>query len=94
MRGMRLDLFLKTSRLCLRRTLAQRLCELSLVSVNGSPAKSAHSVKPGDEIAVRRRDKVTKIRVVSVRTSRQASRQEASTLYELLSEESLDTDPA
>ena len=94
MRGMRLDLFLKTSRLCLRRTLAQRLCELSLVSINGSPARSAHPVKPGDEITVRRRDKITRIRVVSMPTTRQTSRQEASTLYELLSEELLDSDPA
>jgi ribosome-associated heat shock protein Hsp15 len=92
-RGMRLDLFLKRSRLCLRRTSAQRLCDLSLVSVNGSAAKSARTVKPGDEIAIRRRDRVTKIRVVSVPTSRQTSRQEASSLYEPLSEELLDTDP-
>ena len=50
---MRLDLFLKASRLCSRRTVAQRICEAGRVSINGSPAKSSHVVKLGDEIVIR-----------------------------------------
>lgn len=89
-RPMRLDLFLKASRLCGGRTLAQKLCEASRVSVNGSSAKSSHAVKPGDEILIRRHNTLTTIRVVSVPTTRQVSRKDASTLYDVVSNESLD----
>jgi len=84
---MRLDLFLKASRLCSRRTLAQSLCDAGRASVNGSVAKSSHAVKAGDEITITRRDKITTVRVLSLPNSRQTSRKEATTLYKLLSEE-------
>jgi len=86
---MRLDLFLKASRLCQRRTVAQKLCDAGLVFVNAKPAKSAHTVKPGDEITIRRRDLLTTLRVLSLPTARQTSRKDATALFELLSEESL-----
>jgi len=81
-----LDLFLKASRICPRRTLAQKLCDAGHVSVNGVPAKSAHSIKPGDEITIRRRDKVSRLKVLSVPEQRQTSKQNAGKLYELLEE--------
>jgi len=87
---MRLDLFLKASRLSGRRTLAQNLCDAGRVSINGSPAKSSHAVKAGDEILIRSRHKLMTVRVLSVPNARQTSRKEAGTLYEVLSEESLD----
>ncbi len=92
---MRLDLFLKASRLSSRRTVAQRICEADWVSVNGSVAKSSHAVKAGDEITVTRRDRIITIRVLSLPNTRQTSRKEAPALYELLSEESVapDTHP-
>jgi ribosomal 50S subunit-recycling heat shock protein len=86
---MRLDLFLKVSRLCSRRTLAQKLCDAGRVSINGNPAKSSGAVKAGDEILIRRH-KLTTVRVLSVPAARQTSRKEAGNLYEILSEESLD----
>jgi ribosomal 50S subunit-recycling heat shock protein len=89
---MRLDLFLKASRLCSRRTIAQKICEAGRVSINGSPAKSSHTVKPGNEIAIRSREKLTTIRVLTVPTKRQTSRDDARTLYDLLSEELLDSE--
>ena len=89
---MRLDLFLKASRLSGRRTLAQKLCDAARVSINGNTAKSSHAVKVGDEISIRRRQTRTTVRVLVVPTARQTSRQEASTLYEVVSEESLDED--
>ena len=89
---MRLDLFLKASRLCSGRTLAQKLCEAGRVSINGSSAKSSHTVKPGDEILIRRHNTLKSIRVVSVPAVRQISRKDSSTLYEVLSEESLELD--
>jgi ribosomal 50S subunit-recycling heat shock protein len=86
---MRLDLFLKASRLCLRRTVAQQLCDAGLATLNGLPAKSAHAVKPGDEIILRRRDRVLRIRVLALPATRQTSPQQAAVLYEKLSEESV-----
>lgn len=87
---MRLDLFLKASRLSGRRSLAQKLCDAGRVSINGNPAKSAHAVKAGDEILIRRHSKLTTVRVLSIPTARQTSRSEAAALYEVISEESLD----
>jgi len=89
---MRLDLFLKASRLCQRRTIAQKLCDAGVVFINDKPAKPAHLVKPGDEITIRRRERVTKVRVLALPAARQTSRNEASTLYEVLREESLATE--
>jgi ribosomal 50S subunit-recycling heat shock protein len=86
----RLDLFLKASRLCSRRTIAQKICEAGLVSLNGSVAKSSHAVKPGDEITLTGRDKITRVRVLSIPTFRQTSRKEATNLYEMLSEETVE----
>lgn len=89
---MRLDLFLKASRLCSRRALAQKFCDAGLVSINGSSAKSSHAVKTGDEIVIQRHHQLTTLRVLSVPTARQTSRKEAVTLYEVLSEVSLEED--
>lgn len=87
---MRLDLFLKASRLCSRRTIAQKICEAGRVSVNGTSAKSSHAVKAGDEILIRRHDKLITVRVSSVPSARQTSRKDASALYEVVSEESVE----
>jgi ribosome-associated heat shock protein Hsp15 len=81
---MRLDLFLKASRLCPGRSVAQELCEAGGVLLNGSPAKQAREVRVGDKLTIRRRDQWLTVRVLSVPTSRQTSRSEASTLYEIL----------
>lgn len=88
---MRLDLFLKASRLCQRRTVAQKLCDAGLVFINAKPAKSAHPVKPGDEITIRRRDLITRLRVLSLPAARQTSRKDATGLVEILSDDSLAT---
>jgi len=87
---MRLDLFLKATRLCLRRTVAQKLCDAGLVSINGMPAKSAHSVKPGDEITIKRRDHISVVKVLDLPAQRQTSKKDAGSLFELLSEQKLD----
>jgi len=81
---MRLDLFLKASRLSPRRSTAQQLCDAGLVTVNGGTAKSAHPVRMGDEILIRRRDRLTKVRVLSVPKTHNVARKDASSLYELL----------
>lgn len=82
---MRLDQFLKASRLVVRRTIAQELCEAGMVSVNGLAARSSRAVRAGDEIALRRADHQLKVRVLAVPEARQPSRREAPTLYEVIS---------
>ena len=86
---MRLDFFLKLSRLCPRRSVAQQLCDAGFVLLNGRSAKPAHIVKPGDEIVLRRRDRETTVRVLSVPESRSVSRHDARALIEILSEREL-----
>jgi ribosomal 50S subunit-recycling heat shock protein len=86
----RLDLFLKNSRLCARRTLAQKLCDAGRVTLNGNAAKSSHVIKPGDELSIRSHQKLITVRVLAVPTSRQTSRKDAGSLYELISEQRLD----
>jgi ribosomal 50S subunit-recycling heat shock protein len=83
---MRLDLFLKASRLVLRRTVAQALCDAGLVAVNGVRAKSARALAVGDEISLRRRNHLVKLRVLALPATRQTSRSDASSLYEILSD--------
>lgn len=87
---MRLDLFLKASRLCPRRTVAQKICEAGRVLINGKPAKSGHVVRTGDEISLQTRDKLTVVRVSAVPEERQTSRRDAKSLYETLSETHLE----
>jgi len=89
---MRLDLFLKASRISPRRTIAQKLCDAGLVYLNGTPAKSAHVVKVGDEISIKRGDKTSKLKVLAVPSERQTSRKNSGILYEILSEEQLNND--
>jgi ribosomal 50S subunit-recycling heat shock protein len=87
----RLDVFLKLSRLCPRRTLAQELCDAGFVLLNGRPAKSAHSVKAGDEISIRRRDRQIIARVLKAPATRNVSRSDAGQLVEIVSEELLES---
>ena len=49
---MRLDKFLKVSRLIKRRTVANEACDAGRVMVNGKPAKASRNVKVGDEIEI------------------------------------------
>jgi ribosomal 50S subunit-recycling heat shock protein len=86
---MRLDVFLKLSRLVPRRTLAQEMCEAGAVKLNGQRAKSAHEVRIGDLLAIRGRGRITTVRVVEV-PQKPLSKAHAPTLYERLSIETYD----
>jgi ribosomal 50S subunit-recycling heat shock protein len=87
---MRLDLFLKVSRLCPRRTVAQQLCDAGFVLLNGHPAKSGHAVKAGDEIVMRRRDRETVLQVREVPATNNVARRDAGQLIEIVSERNLE----
>ncbi len=67
--SMRLDKFLKVSRIIKRRTVANEACDAGRVMVNGRPAKASVQVKPGDEIEIQFGNKTVKARVKSVQAS-------------------------
>ena len=93
-RTMRLDLFLKLSRLIPRRSVAQEFCDKGLIEVNGTTAKSSKEIKPGDEITIRKRNAVTTVRVTRVPTGKQLSKADAPNTYEIISTETpADADP-
>ena len=83
---MRLDLFLRASRLVLRRSVAQELCEAGAVTVNGAAARASRAVREGDEVAVRRRGRALTVRVLSLPQAKQVSRHDAPSLYEVVSD--------
>jgi len=87
---MRLDLFLKASRLILRRSLAQDFCDAGRVKVNNLTAKSSREVKLNDEIEIRRPSRLLKVRVLQIPKTKQVARHEAPNLYEVVSEEILE----
>ena len=64
---MRLDKYLKVSRVIKRRTVANDACDAGRVSVNGKITKAAAEVKEGDIIEIKFGDKTTRLEVLSVR---------------------------
>jgi ribosomal 50S subunit-recycling heat shock protein len=83
---MRLDLFLRASRLVLRRTVAQELCEAGAVLVNGAAARASRAVREGDEITIKRRGRLLTVRVLTIPRAKQVSRGDAPSLYEAISD--------
>jgi ribosomal 50S subunit-recycling heat shock protein len=83
---MRLDQYLRAARLVLRRTVARELCEAGAVAVNGAAARSSRAVREGDELTIRRRNRVTTVRVLSLPQTKQVSRADAPALYEVVSD--------
>lgn len=80
---MRLDKFLKVSRLIKRRTVANSVCESARVFVNDNPSKPAKTLKVGDIITIEFRETIKKVRVLKVPEGN-VSINEASSLYEII----------
>jgi len=87
---MRLDLFLKATRLIVRRSLAQEFCDAGLVKINGLTAKSSREVKPNDEIEIKRHNRLTRVTVLQVPDKKQVSKQDAASLYKIESDDKVD----
>ena len=81
---MRLDKFLKVSRLIKRRTVANDACDSERISVNGKPAKASYNVKIDDKITVAFGTKSVTVRVLDIKETTKKS--EASGIYEIISE--------
>ena len=82
---MRLDKFLKVSRLIKRRTVANTVSEMCRILVNGNSAKPAKQLKVGDIIEIEYSNRVEKVEVLVVPTGN-VSVQEASSLYKIIEE--------
>lgn len=82
---MRLDKWLKVSRLIKRRTVAQMACDQGRVYVNDRPAKSSLTIKTGDIVHLELGSRAVTVRVLAVPTGAVPA-QDASSLYELLEE--------
>jgi ribosomal 50S subunit-recycling heat shock protein len=80
---MRLDKFLKVSRIIKRRTVANEACDLNRVTVNGKPAKPSKDVNVGDTVSVRFGEKEIFFCVKEVPAGN-VSKEKAETLYAFL----------
>ena len=76
---MRLDKYLKVSRLIKRRTVANEACDNERVSVNGRAARASYEVKVGDEISIRFGERTLRVEVLAVLEN--AGKADASAMY-------------
>ena len=76
---MRLDKYLKVSRLIKRRTVANEACDNGLVTVNDKPARASYEVKEGDRISLRFGARTITVEVLSVQET--VRQNEAAALY-------------
>lgn len=81
---MRLDKYLKVSRLIKRRTLAKEVAENERILVNGKPAKPSKELKIGDEITIEYGNKDVTVKVCSLEAS--IKKADAVNMYEFISE--------
>ena len=77
---MRLDKYLKVSRLIKRRTVANEACDAGRVLVNGKAARASYDVKPGDERELQFGQRSVRVRVLTVADN--VGKADASALYE------------
>ncbi|MEE3607257.1 RNA-binding S4 domain-containing protein [Bacillus altitudinis] len=82
---MRLDKFLKVSRLIKRRTLAKEVADQGRISINGTQAKASSDVKEGDELQIRFGQKLVTVQVNELRDT--TKKEEAAGMYTVLKEE-------
>ena len=79
---MRLDKYLKVSRLIKRRTVANEACDAEKVSVNGKTARASYPVRTGDVIEINIGAKPLKVKVLDVREF--TKKEDAAALYEVV----------
>lgn len=79
---MRIDKFLKVSRILKRRTAANDACGIGRVAVGGKAVKPAHRLKVGDEVEIAFGNRTLRFRVLSL--NEKATKEEASSLYEII----------
>jgi ribosomal 50S subunit-recycling heat shock protein len=81
---MRVDKFLKVSRVIKRRTVANEVCSAGRVTVNGKPAKPGTEIKVGDILEIAFGTGATRIRILDIKET--VRKESASSMYEILSD--------
>ncbi|KPH75766.1 MULTISPECIES: RNA-binding S4 domain-containing protein [Bacillaceae] len=84
---MRLDKFLKVSRIIKRRTLAKEVAEQGRIKINGNQAKASSILSKGDELTIQFGQKIVTFKVNDIRET--VKKDEAETLYTLVKEEKI-----
>ncbi len=84
---MRLDKYLKVSRLIKRRTVAKEICEAGKIEVNGRPAKAGHEVKVGDKIQIRFGNRHLLVEILEIKETIRAD--QADTLFQVLEDKKI-----
>lgn len=79
---MRLDKYLKVTRLIKRRTIANEACDAGRIVVNGKAARASYDVKEGDIVEINMGSRPLKVRVFKV--SEYANKENAATHYEVV----------
>ena len=80
---MRLDKYLKLSRLIKQRSVAKWACDAGRVSILGRKARAGTEVRTGDELTINLRDRILRVKVLDT-PSGNVSKEKARTLYELI----------
>ncbi len=89
MKGMRLDKFLKVSRLIKRRTLAKEVSDQGRITINGQVAKASSTVKVGDELAVRFGQKLVTVKIERLQET--VRKEDAAAMYSVVKEEKVES---
>jgi ribosomal 50S subunit-recycling heat shock protein len=87
---LRLDVFLKQSRLVKRRTTAKELCDEGAVALNGRPGRAGKDVAVGDQVTLRFWNRLIEIEIERI-PERPPSVKDSRTLYRLVSEKRVET---
>lgn len=85
---MRLDKFLKVSRIIKRRTLAKEVSDQGRIAINGIQAKASSNVKVGDELTIRLGHRVVTAKIERLQET--TRKEEAAEMYTILKEETLE----
>ena len=84
---MRLDKYLKVSRIIKRRTLAKEVADQGRISINDQVAKSSSTVKVGDQLSIRFANKELVVKVCQIQES--TKKEDAEHMYQIIREETL-----
>ncbi|HFI0236155.1 TPA: RNA-binding S4 domain-containing protein [Streptococcus suis] len=87
---MRLDKYLKVSRIIKRRTVAKEVADKGRIKINGILAKSSTDVKLEDQIEIRFGNKILTVKVLEMKDS--TKKEDALKMYEIISETRIETD--
>ncbi|MFD1039875.1 RNA-binding S4 domain-containing protein [Virgibacillus byunsanensis] len=86
---MRLDKFLKISRLIKRRTMAKEVADQGRITINGNKAKASSNVEPGDELVIKFGQKLVTLQINDIKET--VKKDQAEMLYNIIKEEQVNS---